>query len=471
MTQLLKKTQEPSHAGNSCWPISIALAAAMIILSAPSLSDAQTLPEALAQTYSTNPTLEAARAELRGVDEQVPQALSGWRPTLGLTGEVGKTWSGSEDDLAGRRTEVREPKSVSLNAVQPLYRGGRTVAAVERAENLVLAQRALLTATEQQVLFNAIQAYLNVLRDEAVLQLTQNNEAVLKRQLEAARDRFEVGEITRTDVAQAESRLAVAVAQVIAARSSLSTSRATYRSVIGDMPTELARPTVPVAMLPQNQEDAVRQSDENPRVTAAHYLVRAAEEGVDINFGELLPSVTLEGSLRAGEDLGRRDTYSDEAMIAARITVPLYEAGATTSRLRESKQQVVQARREVEQRRREAAQETIAAWESLEAARAQIISLQEAVSAATVALEGVRQEADVGARTILDVLDAEQELLDTQVSLIGAHREEILAAYQLLAAIGRLTAVDLSLPVALYDETAHYRKVRDKIWGLGDPVD
>ncbi|GIK98360.1 MAG: type I secretion protein TolC [Alphaproteobacteria bacterium] len=427
---------------------------------------AETLKEALALAYDNNPRLLSSRAELRATDEFVPQALSGWRPTVTVDGQVGREWEDSS--VAG--SDDLTPRAANLGVTQPLYRGGRTVAGTRQAENQVLAQREVLESVEQDVLFEAVVAFMDVLRDEAVLRLNINNEQVLQRQLEAAQDRFEVGEITRTDVAQAESRLSGANSGRIAAEGQLTTSRAIYRQVIGQMPGSLVRPG-PAEDLPATEDEAIASSDSNPNVQAAVYIERAAREGVDVVFGELLPEVSLRGDLTTGEDISQSGVQSDSAAILAQVVIPLYEAGATHSRVREAKERVSQRRQDIETQRRFAAQDATTAWRALETARSQIAAFESQVRAAEIALEGVQQEAAVGSRTVLDILDAEQELLDARVSLVRALRDEVVASYQLLAAVGRLTAADLDLPVEIYDVEEHYEEVRDKWWGVGPSID
>ncbi|MDF2765702.1 MAG: type secretion outer membrane protein TolC family [Rhodospirillales bacterium] len=422
---------------------------------------AQSLTDVLATTYSTNPELMAGRAELRATNELVPQALSGWRPTIAGTASIGRTWIDSEVG-----SDATNPRTVGLSLSQPVYRGGRTVAATREAENLVLAQRARLVGVEQDVLLDAVAAYMDVVRDAAVLELNVNNQQVLSRQLEAARDRFEVGEITRTDVAQSEARLAGANASRIAAEGDLTESRARFVEVVGEAPGTLETPPI-LATLPGSLEEAIEVAvNANPNVVAADYVERAARDGVDVVFGELLPSIALQGEVEYGEE---QSTFADDrttATVEAQVTVPLYQAGEVSSRVREAKKRASQRRLEMAQQRRGAAQIATTAWEALSTARAQIDAFEAQVRSAEIALEGVREEAQVGSRTILDVLDAEQELLDARVSLVRAKRDEIVAGFQLLAAVGNLTARDLDLPVEYYDYQADYLEVRNKLWGV-----
>ncbi|WP_119458818.1 TolC family outer membrane protein [Rhodospirillaceae bacterium SYSU D60014] len=429
-------------------------------------ASAETLVDALAKAYQNNPTLLAGRAELRARDELVAQALSGWRPTVTLNGEVGREWQ--ESSPGG--SETLTPRSANLNLNQPLYRGGRTVAATDQAENLVLSQRAQLASVEQNVLLNTVAAYMDVVRDQAVLQLTINNEQVLQRQLQAARDRFEVGEITRTDVSQSESRLALATANRIQAEGNLTASRAAYRELVGDMPGTLEAPEL-LLTLPATQDEAIAGSVQNPAVLAAIFAEKAAVEGADVVFGELLPQLSLNGDLTTGEDLSFEGVRTDGASVTAQLVVPLYQGGEVTSRLREAKQIASQRRLQIIEARRNAARQATTAWEALQTAIAQIESFQAQARAADIALEGVRQEAQVGARTILDVLDAEQEALDAQVNVVTAQRDRVVAGFQVLAAVGQLTAPDLDLPVSYYDVDEHYFEVRDKWYGLGAPIE
>lgn len=432
-------------------------------------AQAETLEEALATAYANNPTLQSARAQLRQTDELVPQALSNWRPNLSVGGDIGalsqdRTVEGANNDSSGTGGQ----SSVSLDLTQPVYRGGRTIAQRDQAENLVQAGRAQLKAVEQLVLLQAVTAYNDVLRDTAVLDLTRTNEDVIAQQLTAVRERFEVGEVTITDVSQAESRLARAVSDRVQAEGNLTTSRAAYRQIIGMPPGNLTDPAVP-AGLPANEEEARALSEQNPAVTQFEYLERAARDGTDVVFGELLPLVSLQGGVGNEQDFGFGagvDSSTNSASITARVVIPLYQAGGVESRVRESKQFTAQRRQQLDEARRQAGQDATTAWQALETARAQIKSFEAEVEASRTALDGVQQEQQVGLRTVLDVLDAQQEVLRAEVSLVQVRRDQIVAAHQTLAAIGKLTAADLQLPVELYDPAVHYDEVRDKWWGL-----
>jgi outer membrane protein len=424
----------------------------------------QTLEDALAAAYRNNPSLLAQRAKLRSTDEQVPQALANWRPTVELSGSTGL--SRVDSNVATQRLQHREPNSVNLDITQPLFRGGRTLAATSEAENTVRAERARLVSIEQRVLLDGSTAYLDVFRDMAVLELNRNNEQVLRRQLEAARDRFQVGEITRTDVFQAEARLARATADRVQAEGNLEASRAAYTNVIGEPPPGKLVLPIPPPELPTSKDEAVRVATvQNPNVTAAEFDQRAALDRVDGVWGELLPTVSLTGTVSKDYD-----SSSDKSIISTveglvTVTIPLNTTGATYSRLRAARQTVGERRNLIDKERRDAAQIASRAWETVQATRARVDSLTTQIRASTVALEGVEREAAVGSRTVLDVLDAEQELLDAKVNHVRAQRDELVATYELLSSVGLLNAKTLKLNVDFYDPSEHYFEVRDKWLG------
>ena len=427
---------------------------------------AQTFEEALSAAYRNNPTLQAARARLRGVDEGVPQALSDWRPSVTVFGDAGIERVDSDPGGSARGTEeTREPRSVSLDIRQSLYRGGRTVAATRAAFNRVQAERARLLSTEQGVLLAAVTAYMDVFRDQAILELNINNEQVLRRQLEATEDRFRVGEVTRTDVSQAQARLAGATADRIQAEADLEASRAGYQNIIGEPAGTPILPDPP-ADLPENVDAANQAASQfNPGVVAAQFDERAARDDAREVKGELLPSLDLEGTASHSLDSSGDDSEFTRYRGLVALTVPLYQQGAVYSRLREARQNIVESRELIDSERRAAVENSTSAWEQLLAARAQIEALGAQVTANEVALEGVQREAEVGSRTVLDVLDAEQELLDSRVDLVTAERDLIVAIFDVKSAIGQLTARLLDLPVELYDPEAHYDEVRGKWFG------
>lgn len=418
--------------------------------------------------YQNNPTLQAQRASLRATDEGVPQALSGYRPNVEVVGDGGFI-AQSGDNIDG--TDTAGEYAASLRVTQNVYAGGGTVADVKRAESTVRAERARLDSVERSVLLDAVEAYMNALSDESVLKLNINNERVLSRQLEATRDRFNVGEVTRTDVSQAEARLSSATADRIQAEGDVQISRGVYEQVIGKLPDALTKPS-DLPNLPGTRGEAITIArDNNPDVLAASFDERASRHNVRVVESELLPSVDIVGQGGRSSNEGTSDITRNDASIKAQLTVPLYQRGAVTSRVREAKQIAGRDRMRLIEARRAATEDANNGWESLVTARARIRSIRAAVEANRIALDGVRQEALVGSRTVLDVLDAEQELLDSQVDLVLAERDEIVAQYQLQSALGRLTARSLDLSTEYYEPNQYYDEVRDKLWGLGSDLD
>lgn len=439
---------------------------------------AETLNEALAQAYLSNPRLEAQRAALRATDENVPQALAGWRPNFNASGSIGQGYQRDVQEVQSRtgnqdysQESWVEPNSVYGEIKQPLFRGGQTLAQTRAAENTVRAERARLTSVEQDILLDAATAYMDVFSSKTQLDLTIRNEQRLQRQLEATRDRFQVGEVTRTDVFQSEARLARATAERVQAEGRLDTARAAYRNAVGQSPGTLDRPPIPDG-LPSSLDDAVDIAiGGNPDVRARAFDERSALDSVDNVRGRLLPSLQVIGRVvRQYEvDGENREFTSYEALV--QMDVPLYTAGTTYSQVRQARQTVTRRRRELDAAQRETVREATDAWTRLETARAAIASRQKQVEANQVALDGVQREAEVGARTVLDILDAEQELLDSQVTLVQAERDEVVAAYRLKSAIGELTAQQLRLEVPIYDPTQHYREVRNAWFGLSSSGD
>jgi outer membrane protein len=443
------------------------LVVAACLMSA-SAAQAASLYDALATAYASNPTLEAARAQLRATDEGVPQVLSEWRPTVLGTAQGGREWDNENKPIT--LNEESNPRTYGVTIQQPIFDGFGTVAGTSEAENLVQAGRAQLTSTEQTVLLSAVTAYMNVVRDAALLDLNRSNEKVLEAQLEATQARFDVGELTRTDVAQAQASLQGAIAARIQAEGQLTASQAIYRQVIGDEPVDVKMPTETPA-LPSSRDESVALSRGTPDVRSAEFQERAAKDDIDVQFSDLLPTVSVEGSYQRQVDLGGPDSEVDVGSVIGQVTIPLYQAGAPDSRVRQSKQRYMQQRRLTDEALRAAEQTAVNAWAELQTVIAQTQSFEEQVRANKIALEGVRQEQEVGARTILDVLDAQQALLTSQVNLVSAQTDHVVAEYQLLAAGGALTAQDLSLNVEYYDPTRHYNKVRNKFIGTGSSVE
>ena len=462
------------------------LAAVAVTGLSANAAHAQTLQEALAYTYNNNPTLLAARAQLRGVDEGVPQALAGWRPTVVMAGSFGAADTrfrsqvqqfradGSfffRDPAFPQSTTIRQertPATASITLTQPIYRGGRTVAQTRQAENLVLAQRARLIATEQQVLGESVSAYIGVIQNGELLRLNINNEQVLARQLQATNERFRVGEITRTDVAQAESRLAGARTSRTQAEGNLQVARATYERLIGEAPRRLTNPQPLQAAVRSGAEAQAAAVASNPNVVAALFNAAAARDNIDVQASALLPQ--LSGNAQAFRNDNNLQPHSRQngGQVTLNLSAPIFQGGAEYASIRQARQVAQQNLSQVDEARRTAAQQAAQSWETLVSARAAVTSVRAQIRAQEIALDGVQREAIVGSRTTLDVLNAEQELLNARTSLVNALTQVITGSYSLAGAVGRLTAQDLGLAVDFYDATAYYQAVRNRWTGLGD---
>ena len=445
------------------------------LFTASATTSAQTLTQALADAYNTNPQLLAQRALLRATDEQVPQALANWRPTVNFNGQMGGTRSGLVTTSNGLPTRsglatysTFYSNSLNLIATQQIYSGGRTAAQTSQAINLVQSARAQTLAVETSVFQAVAMAYLDVVRVQALLEVNRNNVGVLRKQLEATQDRFRVGEVTRTDVAQAEASLAQAVGQLVTAQGNLEISREEYVRAVGHPPGTLMlprdRPTLPAT----GEEAASLAGNNNFSVISANFAELAARDTVDFVRGQLQPQISLVGTVNRSfaPSVTLKGNLEQSAAIAAQMTIPLYEGGAIYSQTRQAQQTVGQRRSQVDDARRAAVQLATSSWSTLQAARASISSFASAVRAAQIALEGTQQEALVGTRTVLDVLIQNQTLLTTQSQLVTAEHDAALAEFNVAAATGRLIAPELKLPVKLYDMERHYKEVKDKWIGF-----
>lgn len=436
----------------------------------------RTLAEALAATYSNQPALQASRARLRATDENVPAALAGWRPTVQIqaTGGYGGGFSKVLSFASANRSSIVSPLdrllgTMTAQVTQPLYTGGRTQANVNRARNQVMAERATLIAQEQTSFTAAVNAYVGVILAMQQLDLNRNNEIVLFKQLQATNDRFRVGEITRTDVAQAEAALAGARAQRQTSEGTLETARGVFRQIVGVIPPENLVPPQPLALPLKAETEAIAlAATNNPTVVAAQFTDAAAKDAVDVALAQLLPQASLQGQATEQNNASGYSSKTSSYQIIAQITVPLYQGGSEYAGVRQARQQQQQTERALDDARRTAVQNAIQAWETLTSARAATESTRAQIRANEIALEGVEREAIVGSRTTLDVLNAQQLLLNSRTSLVQNLAQVVNASYAVAAAIGRLTARDMHLPVPLYDETAYYNTVRDKWVGLGD---
>jgi outer membrane protein len=448
-----------------------ALASLLVLFGAPN-ARAETLESALARAYAGNPTLGAQRASVRATDENVPRALSGYRPRVNATADVGVQYTEGRAGrpLAREFADPSYPRGVGIQVDQTLFNGLRTFNTTRQAESQVLGAREVLRTTEQTVLFTGATAYMNVLRDTAILSLQRNNVEVIDEQLRQTRDRFNVGEVTRTDVAQAEARLAGARSQVSLAEANLRTSIALYRQIIGVEPRQLAPGRPLDRLLPRSVDVAIDVGlKEHPDVLASLHALDVAELQVKVTEGELMPSVGVSGTAAERWDVQNLGDNRFVASAVARLTVPIYEGGEVYARVRQAKETVGQRRIEADIARDRVRAQVVSAWGQLESSRAQIIAAQAQVEAAEVALNGVREEARVGQRTTLDVLNAQQELLTARVNLITAQRDRVVNSYAVVQAIGRLTTRGLALAIAQYSPKEHFDQVKGLWIGVRTP--
>ncbi|MDX2259709.1 MAG: TolC family outer membrane protein [Hyphomicrobiaceae bacterium] len=444
-----------------------------------SAAHAESLNDALSSAYRYNPRIDAERARLRATDESVPRALSGYRPRINATGDVtiqdNRTRFRDEDVInrntqsgsSGRTGDTIHPRGYGFSVQQNLFDGFQTPNAVGEAESNVRAGRESLRDVERQVLLDAATAYMDVVRDQAVVRLQDNNVNVLTRELTATQDRFNVGEVTKTDVAQARARRAGAVSSLDLARANLKSSRARYERVVGNAPSNLVDPPVPTRALPSSLDAALNTAlNESPVVLASLYLEQASRYAVDVVRAELLPVLNLEGTYSNRFSTSSTVAENETTTLAGRLSVPIYEGGEVSARVRAAKHTHVSRLQEVEDARQQVREQTISAWSQFQAAQAQLISDRTQVEANQTALTGVREEERVGQRTLLDVLNAEQELLNAQVQFETTRRNVIVAAYNLLAAIGRLDAANIGVAAEVYDPDVHYHEVRRQWWGI-----
>lgn len=435
-----------------------------------------TLQEALSAAYLTNPTLQQERATLRATDENVPTALAGWHPKI--QGQFDPSWYNGYNNYRGN-TDV--PGSgyfrryntggydAQVQITQPIYSGGKTTAATHQAVNQVMAERAKLVSTEQQVFMDVVNAYVGVIEDEQLLQLNINNERVLEQQLKATNERFHVGEITRTDVAQAESAYASAKATRQQSEGTLQTAQATYMQVVGMAPPPNLVPPQPLVLPVKSEGEAVALAvKNNPDVVNALFTEASQKDGVAVAMSALMPTISATAAYMKSKNQELNNQINEDKYATLNINVPIYQGGSEYSGIRQAKQQALAARRAVDVQRRKAAQSAASNWQRLISYKAAIDSNRAAIQAGVVALDGVERQAIVGTSTTLEVLQQQSTLLQAQVALVQSLSNMVVASYNVASAIGRLTAVDLHLNVPLYNEQAYYKAVKDRLWGISD---
>lgn len=456
----------------------VAFAAVACVVGFAAPAKAQTLDQALVAAYRNNPTLNSQRAATRATDEYVPIALSGYRPQVMGSAYVGMQWAETRIDsnvaalqgtgtLSNRKTN---PSGFGVTISQTIYDGLRTANSVRSAESQVKGQRELLRNTEQLVLLDAATAYMNVLQNTALVDLQKQNLEALQEELRAARDRFSVGEITRTDVAQAEASVATAQSDLALANSNLNTANAVFFQVIGLRPTKLS-PGRPIdRLLPKNLNTAVEFGlTRHPAVKAAEFAVDAGFSNVKVAEAALSPTLTLNGTASSDYNSSANTERQTAASATLNLTVPIYQGGAEYATIRQSKETLGQLRIEVDVNREQVRANVVQYWGALEAAKAAIESAQASVAANEIALRGVREEWRVGQRTTLDVLNAQTALFDARASLVIAQRDRVVASYAVLSASGELGATRLGLKVPIYNPQVHYNQVRDAWIGVRTP--
>ncbi|TAN57251.1 MAG: hypothetical protein EPN26_02725 [Rhodospirillales bacterium] len=444
----------------------LALAVATGLLGIGSNLRAETLEEALYKVSQTNPQIRAQQALVRATDELAPQALYNWRPTITATAETG--WDRKNDNTAttsDARTKSLNPKAAKITINEYLFRGGRTIAATSVAENKILAERSRLMVTESGVLTDSATAYLRVLLQRELVNLTRTSELGIADELAGTRRRFDMGERTRTDISQAETRHAKAVGDRVSAESDLAVAEAMYRGLMGFDPGNLNAPALPDA-LPAKRETAIALAlESNYGIAAALYDEKAARHNVKLVKGELLPTLALQGTLSRDWESSTNESRIDDAALKLMLTVPIFDGGLAYSKTRQARQLVSQSSNTLEKARRDAAEAASKTWDSMMLAKERIRVSQARVAAADTALANVSREQSFGTRSLIDVLDARQDLVDSKTALVRAKFDLMVAAFQLKQSIGEMTAVKLNLGEPDYNPVPHYEEVHDKWFG------
>jgi outer membrane protein len=436
---------------------------------APTAASAETLAEALTKAYQTNPQLNAERARQRGTDENLPQALSGYRPQIlaSLSGGL----QAVRDLLPGNvvQSATLKPWIIGVTVTQTLFNGFKTANSVRVAELQVQSGREALRNVGQGVLLDAVTAYTNVLANQSLVDAQRTNFSFLQETLAITQRRLKAGDVTPTDTSQAEARLARGQSDLNAAEVNLAISQATYAQVIGNSPGALRAADTVDRYLPRSRDDATTLAfKENPAVLAAGYDVDVASTNIRVAESSLMPTVTLQGSAShsadSDETLGTFRT--DQASVVGQINAPLYDGGLAASQTRQAKEVTAQSRLVLDQVRSQARTAAVGAWVANEGAKIAVTASESEVRAATVALQGVQKEATGGQRTTVDVLNSEADLIAAKARLIGAQRDRVIASYTLLSAIGRLDVKTLALNTPDYLPEVHYHQVRDAWEGL-----
>ncbi|UGV26748.1 transporter [Rhodopseudomonas boonkerdii] len=461
--------------GSVRWCASVcghALSVAAALAFSAIIAQAETLNDALVKAYQSNPQLNADRARQRATDENVSQAMAGYRPQIAATLGVGLQ---AVRNLLPDNTvqgATLKPWTIGVTVTQTLFNGFKTSSSVRVAEFQVKSGREALRNVGQGVLLDAVTAYTNVLASASLLDAQRVNVAALRETLDVARKRLASGDVTPTDTAQAEARLARGQADLNAAEVSLAINQATYLQVIGVAPARLA-PAEPIdRLLPTSRDNAVAQAaSANPAVLAARFDVDTATTTISVAESSLYPTVTVQaGASRSVQSDSTLGTFgTDQASIIGQASVPIYDGGLAAAQTRQAKELAMQSRQVLEQVRNQARSAAIGAWVSHEGSKIAVAAAEAEVKAASVALQGVQREALGGQRTTVDVLNAQQDLIQAKARLIGALRDRVIASYTLLGAVGGLDVRTLALNTPDYLPEVHYHQVRDAWHGLRTP--
>lgn len=445
---------------------------AVLVTSAATLAAAtdvraQDIGTAMVKAYQWNPDLNAGRASSRAAAEAVSGARAGWRPKVSVGADVGRTSLGVEVPSSPKTQSELYPGGYGLSVSQNLYDFGRTAYSIESAQMTALAAQETLRNIEQNTLLDAVTAYMNVVRDGAILQLKEANQKLLGEQVQTTRDRYNVGEVTQSDVALSEARHAAARSDVAMARANYKSALARFKQVTGIEAKKLtgAQP-IGANRLPRDPKLAIDLAmKRHPAISAAQQGVEAQRLTVNAVEAELLPQVTLSGSVGQRYDTNVRSDVRTNATAMVGVTVPIYDGGATYSRTRQAKETLAERRDMVDSIREKVIAAVEGAWAVLDATTYQIEAAAVQISAAEIALKGMQDEYRTGQRTLLDVLNAQQELLNARVQRVVAQRDRVVASYALMASIGDLSIGRLGLKVPAYDARSHYEKVEDKWFG------
>jgi outer membrane protein len=445
---------------------------------------AETLNEALQRAYNNNPSLNSSRANLRAVDENVPLAKAGMRPRVSINSYLGaqqNRFIQRQDDMSqpndpnaypiwNRQQGQSLARSAGVTIEQPVFDGFKAQNKTNAAETVVFAEQQRLRLLEQKILFDTASSYMNVLRDTAALKLQENNVAVLTEQLRQTKERYLAGQITLTDISQAESRLAAGKAQASNAHALLESSIGAYQQVVGILPKKLA-PAPPVdKLLPPNREEAEKIAvSEHPMILAALHDADASDFDIKAIEADFLPKLSVVADVFTQTNMNIIYDRNIAAMIGGRLNVPLYDGGSTSSQLRQAKELAGKKKLDVDVARSEIIALTRTTWANLRSAKTRMVAAQAQIAAAEKALYGVREEAKAGQRTTLDILNAQQELLNARIALIFAQRERVVASYGVLSTIGRLSTDNLGLSPDYYDPALHLDQIKDSWGGFHTP--